>query len=186
MCGIVGIVANKNIVDDVFKSLQRLEYRGYDSAGIAVSHGGDVGLDRRRAEGKLDNLARELAAVEGVGTNERAAELRVEAGVAMETYRETRVAQIVERAEGPYVFDVEGTRYHDLVQSYGAIIVGHAHPAITAAISAAAAGGTSYGAPTPGELLLAQELAEISRFAAKREQNVTGCISHPHKTRYYL
>lgn len=61
MCGIVGIVANKNIVDDVFKSLQRLEYRGYDSAGIAVSHGGDVGLDRRRAEGKLANLQTELA-----------------------------------------------------------------------------------------------------------------------------
>ncbi|MDO8391473.1 MAG: glutamate-1-semialdehyde 2,1-aminomutase [Actinomycetota bacterium] len=66
---------------------------------------------------------------------------------------------LVERAEGPYVFDVEGTRYIDLVQSYGAIILGHAHPAVTAAISAAAAGGTSYGAPTPGELLLAEEIS---------------------------
>ena len=66
---------------------------------------------------------------------------------------------VVERAEGPYVFDVEGTRYIDLVQSYGAIILGHAHPAITAAITAAAAGGTSYGAPTPGELLLAEEIS---------------------------
>ena len=65
---------------------------------------------------------------------------------------------IVDRAEGPYVFDVEGTRYLDLVQSYGAIILGHAHPAITAAITAAAAGGTSYGAPTPGEMLLAEEI----------------------------
>ena len=65
---------------------------------------------------------------------------------------------IVDRAEGPYVFDVEGTRYFDLVQSYGAIILGHAHPAITAAITAAAAGGTSYGAPTPGEMLLAEEI----------------------------
>ncbi len=65
---------------------------------------------------------------------------------------------IVERAEGPYVFDVEGTRYLDLVQSYGAIILGHAHPAITAAVSAAAAGGTSYGAPTPGEMLLAEAI----------------------------
>ena len=35
---------------------------------------------------------------------------------------------IVERAEGPYVFDVEGRRYIDLVQSYGAVILGHAHP----------------------------------------------------------
>ena len=66
---------------------------------------------------------------------------------------------LVERAEGPYVYDVEGTRYIDLVQSYGAIILGHAHPAVTAAITAAAAGGTSYGAPTPGELLLAQEIS---------------------------
>ena len=65
---------------------------------------------------------------------------------------------LVERGEGPYVYDVEGTRYIDLVQSYGAVILGHAHPAITAAISAAAANGTSYGAPTPGELLLAEEI----------------------------
>ena len=66
---------------------------------------------------------------------------------------------LVDRAEGPYVFDVEGRRYIDLVQSYGAIILGHAHPAVTAAISAAAANGTSYGAPTPGELLLASEIS---------------------------
>lgn len=66
---------------------------------------------------------------------------------------------IVERAQGPYVFDVEGTRYSDLVQSYGAVILGHAHPAVTAAVAAAAAGGTSYGAPTPGELLLAEAIA---------------------------
>ena len=45
---------------------------------------------------------------------------------------------MVARAEGPYVFDVEGTRYIDLVQSYGAIILGHAHPAITAAVQAVA------------------------------------------------
>jgi glutamate-1-semialdehyde 2,1-aminomutase len=67
---------------------------------------------------------------------------------------------IVERAEGPYVWDVEGRRYIDLVQSYGAIILGHAHPAITAAVSAAASNGTSYGAPTPGEMLLAEAMTE--------------------------
>ncbi len=65
---------------------------------------------------------------------------------------------IVDSAQGPYVTDVEGTRYFDLVQSYGAIILGHAHPAITAAVTTAAAGGTSYGAPTPGEMLLAEEI----------------------------
>ncbi|MEO5723499.1 MAG: glutamate-1-semialdehyde 2,1-aminomutase, partial [Ilumatobacteraceae bacterium] len=46
------------------------------------------------------------------------------------------------------------------VQSYGAIILGHAYPAITAAIAAAAAGGTSYGAPTVGEMLLAEAMVE--------------------------
>jgi glutamate-1-semialdehyde 2,1-aminomutase len=45
---------------------------------------------------------------------------------------------VVARAEGPYVWDVEGTRYIDLVQSYGAVILGHAHPAITAAVRQAA------------------------------------------------
>jgi glutamate-1-semialdehyde 2,1-aminomutase len=66
---------------------------------------------------------------------------------------------VVARAEGPYVFDVEGRRYIDLVQSYGAVILGHAHPAITAAVRAAAGDGTSYGAPTPREMKLAEEIA---------------------------
>ncbi|MCU1504502.1 MAG: hemL [Ilumatobacteraceae bacterium] len=65
---------------------------------------------------------------------------------------------LVARAEGPYIWDVEGNRYIDLVQSYGAIILGHAHPAITAAVSAAATRGTSYGAPTEGEMLLAEAI----------------------------
>jgi glutamate-1-semialdehyde 2,1-aminomutase len=65
---------------------------------------------------------------------------------------------VVARAEGPYVFDVEGRRYIDLVQSYGAVILGHAHPAITAAIRTAVADGTSYGAPTPREMKLAEEI----------------------------
>ncbi len=62
----------------------------------------------------------------------------------------------VARGEGPYLYDVEGTRYVDLVQSYGAVILGHAHPAVTEAVTAAAAKGTTYGAPTPGEVLLAE------------------------------
>ncbi len=64
----------------------------------------------------------------------------------------------VARAEGPYVWDVEGRRYIDLVQSYGAIIAGHAHPAIVAAVQEAAAGGTSYGAPTEREVELAEAI----------------------------
>jgi len=64
----------------------------------------------------------------------------------------------VERAEGPYVWDVEGRRYVDMVQSYGAIIAGHAHPAIVEAVQRAAADGTSYGAPTAREVALAEEI----------------------------
>ncbi len=60
--------------------------------------------------------------------------------------------------EGPYVVDAEGTRYIDLVQSYGAVLLGHAHPVVTAAVGAAAAKGTTFGAPTPGEVLLAEAI----------------------------
>jgi glutamate-1-semialdehyde 2,1-aminomutase len=60
--------------------------------------------------------------------------------------------------QGPYVVDAEGTRYIDLVQSYGAVLLGHAHPVVTTAISAAAAAGTTFGAPTPGEVLLAEAI----------------------------
>ena len=67
---------------------------------------------------------------------------------------------VVARAEGAHVYDVEGTAYIDLVQSYGAVILGHAHPAITDAIRAAVAGGTSYGAPTPREMKLAEAIVE--------------------------
>ncbi len=56
------------------------------------------------------------------------------------------------------MWDAEGTRYVDLVQSYGAIIAGHAHPAIVEAVQRAAADGTSYGAPTEREVLLAEEI----------------------------
>ena len=61
---------------------------------------------------------------------------------------------------GATITDVEGTTYFDLVQSYGAIILGHAHPAVTAALRAAAGDGTSYGAPTPREMKLAEAISE--------------------------
>lgn len=66
---------------------------------------------------------------------------------------------VVARAAGAHVYDVEGREYVDLVQSYGAVILGHAHPAITAALQAAAPDGTSYGAPTPREMKLAEAIA---------------------------
>ena len=68
----------------------------------------------------------------------------------------------VDSASGPYVTDAEGRRYIDFVQSYGAIILGHAHPAVTEAIAAAAAGGTSYGAPTAREVTLAERIADAA------------------------
>jgi glutamate-1-semialdehyde 2,1-aminomutase len=64
------------------------------------------------------------------------------------------------RGYGPYVVDAEGTPYIDLVQSYGAVLLGHAHPVVTGAISTAAALGTTFGAPTPGEVLLAEAICD--------------------------
>jgi glucosamine--fructose-6-phosphate aminotransferase (isomerizing) len=58
MCGIVGILSNKPVAIDLVDALRRLEYRGYDSAGIATLESGH--LDRRRAEGKLRNLETRL------------------------------------------------------------------------------------------------------------------------------
>ncbi|MDX2379031.1 MAG: glutamate-1-semialdehyde 2,1-aminomutase [Acidimicrobiia bacterium] len=67
---------------------------------------------------------------------------------------------VVASADGATITDVEGNRYLDLVQSYGAVILGHAHPAITGALRAAAPDGTSYGAPTPREMKLAEAIGE--------------------------
>lgn len=59
MCGIIGIVGQSEVSARLMDGLRRLEYRGYDSAGLCTIVDGR--LERRRAEGKLDNLARELA-----------------------------------------------------------------------------------------------------------------------------
>ncbi|HEY7930661.1 MAG TPA: glutamate-1-semialdehyde 2,1-aminomutase [Acidimicrobiales bacterium] len=66
----------------------------------------------------------------------------------------------VARGEGAYVVDVEGRRYVDFVQSYGASILGHAHPAVVSALREGATLGTTFGAPTPGEVLLAEAITE--------------------------
>ena len=58
MCGIVGILGSKPVAEDLVDALRRLEYRGYDSAGIATVENGQ--LERRRAEGKLRNLETRL------------------------------------------------------------------------------------------------------------------------------
>jgi glutamate-1-semialdehyde 2,1-aminomutase len=65
----------------------------------------------------------------------------------------------VDRAHGSRLWDVEGKEYIDYVLSWGPMILGHAHPAVVAAVTEAAGRGTSYGAPTPAEV----ELAELVR-----------------------
>src|ERR1700752_2837663 len=60
---------------------------------------------------------------------------------------------------GPYLTDVDGNRYVDLVCSWGPMILGHAHPAVISAVQAAAARGTSFGTATEFEAELAAEVA---------------------------
>jgi glutamate-1-semialdehyde 2,1-aminomutase len=64
------------------------------------------------------------------------------------------------RGDGAWITDVEGTRYVDLVQSWGALLFGHAHPAIVAAATEAASRGTSFGMPTEAEVDLATRIVE--------------------------
>ncbi len=64
---------------------------------------------------------------------------------------------------GPYLTDADGRQYVDLVCSWGPMILGHAHPAVVEALQSAAARGTSYGTPSPGEVELAEEI--VARVA---------------------
>ncbi|MDI6709725.1 MAG: glutamate-1-semialdehyde 2,1-aminomutase [Bacillota bacterium] len=66
----------------------------------------------------------------------------------------------IARAEGAYIFDVDGRRYIDYVSSWGPMILGHAHPEVLAAIKAAAERGTSYGAPTASEVEMAELIVD--------------------------
>jgi glutamine---fructose-6-phosphate transaminase (isomerizing) len=66
MCGIVGILGREPVAIEMVEALKRLEYRGYDSAGVATLEGGH--LTRRRAEGKLKNLEQRLASEPLAGT----------------------------------------------------------------------------------------------------------------------
>ena len=71
------------------------------------------------------------------------------------------VPRFIKKAEGAYVWDENGTRYTDYVGSWGPAIVGHAHPEVTEAVREAALGGLSFGAPTEGEIVIAEEIAKI-------------------------
>lgn len=66
--------------------------------------------------------------------------------------------RFIERGEGAYLYDVDGNRYIDYVLSWGPLILGHAHPEVVAALQQAAGRGTSYGAPSPLEIELAERV----------------------------
>src|SRR5437899_5801772 len=57
----------------------------------------------------------------------------------------------IDRASGPYLYDVDGNRYLDYVQSWGPMILGHTHPSVVQAVTLAVMRGFSFGAPTEGE-----------------------------------
>jgi glutamate-1-semialdehyde 2,1-aminomutase len=103
---------------------------------------------------------------EGLGTNARAydrAVVSLPGGVnsPIRAYKGVGgTPRFVARASGASVWDLEGREYLDLVQSYGAIILGHAHPATVAAVTSAVALGTSYGAPTVREVRLAEAICQ--------------------------
>jgi glutamate-1-semialdehyde 2,1-aminomutase len=88
----------------------------------------------------------------------------------------------VVEGSGALVRDVEGTEYLDLVQSYGASLLGHAHPVVIEAIRTAALKGTTFGAPTPGEVLLAEAIVarvpglEQVRFVSSGTEAVMSAV----------
>jgi glutamate-1-semialdehyde 2,1-aminomutase len=69
--------------------------------------------------------------------------------------------RFIERGEGAYLCDVDGNRYVDYVLSWGPLILGHAHPRVVEALERAVRRGTSYGAPTPLEVELAQIIIDL-------------------------
>ena len=66
----------------------------------------------------------------------------------------------IAQAQGAYLTDVDGKRYVDYVGSWGPMIVGHSHPAVVKAVQEALGKGSSYGAPTPGEVELAERIRD--------------------------
>ena len=67
-----------------------------------------------------------------------------------------RTPIFIDRAEGAYVWDVDGRRYIDYLATWGPAILGHAHPAVVNALKEAVTRGTSYGAPTEREVRFAE------------------------------
>ena len=69
--------------------------------------------------------------------------------------------RFIEKADGPYIYDVDGKRYIDYVQSWGPMVLGHNNDKIREAVIHAAASGLSFGAPTEAEIIMAEKVREI-------------------------
>jgi glutamate-1-semialdehyde 2,1-aminomutase len=69
--------------------------------------------------------------------------------------------RFIKRGEGAYIIDAEGKRYIDYIGSWGPMILGHGHPAVLEAVTAAAREGFSFGAPTEREIELAEEILKL-------------------------
>jgi glutamate-1-semialdehyde 2,1-aminomutase len=74
---------------------------------------------------------------------------------------------VFKKASGTYVTTEDGGEYLDFIGSWGPLILGHAHPAVTEAVQQAAARGTSFGAPCKDEILLAEKICQLSPIAEK-------------------
>jgi glutamate-1-semialdehyde 2,1-aminomutase len=88
----------------------------------------------------------------------------------------------IERGAGQYLYDVDGRRYLDVVNSWGALILGHAHPAVVEAMAQACRKGTTFGAPCPAEVELAERITasypglEQVRFVSSGTEAVMSAI----------
>ncbi|HUF88712.1 MAG TPA: glutamate-1-semialdehyde 2,1-aminomutase [Gemmatimonadota bacterium] len=88
----------------------------------------------------------------------------------------------IARAAGARMWDVEGNEYLDWVSSWGAILLGHAHPAVVEAVREAASRGTTFGAPTPGEVRLGERIraampaVERMRFTSSGTEAVMSAV----------
>ena len=92
------------------------------------------------------------------------AQLRIPAGVnsPVRAFRAVGgTPPFLERAAGAYLWDVEGRRYIDYVGSWGPMVAGHTHPAVVAAVQAAASRALSFGAPTEAEIELAEAICRL-------------------------
>lgn len=67
----------------------------------------------------------------------------------------------ISKADGPYIFDADGKRYIDYVQSWGPMVLGHNNPKIRQAVIDAAANGLSFGAPTEAEVIMAEKVSKM-------------------------